>query len=252
MPGPQPWSSLEGVPVVAHDPVADSTDVEQRLRELLHDPGWSLPAWPDPAVRVAGAARRQRIRTASLAAIASAAVAVMALSAFRPGAVSGPPASAYALPAVGAGGFPASIYPAADRSAALRLSGQCPDPAGLELTPPAVMRAQTAAVVEGLGTSFRSDLASSDRAYWPQIRASWRSGAHPASGPARVLYSGALESRPAQIATPGLARAVRTACGNPTARNTWLIVTGQADKPAEQTDYLLLDRSGRVLVWDIR
>jgi hypothetical protein len=244
------------VPVVAHDPVTDSTEVEQRLRELLHDPGWSLPAWPDPAARVARAARRQRIRTASLAAIASAAVVVLALSAFRPGQGAGPPASAttgaYALPAVGAAGFPASIYPAADRSTALRRSGQCPDPAGLELTLPAVMRAQTAAVVEGLGTSFRSDLASSDRAYWPHIRASWRSGTHPESGSARVLYSGALESRPAQIATPGLARAVRTACGNPTARDTWLIVTGQPDKPAEQTDYLLLDRSGRVLVWDIR
>jgi hypothetical protein len=26
----------------------------------------------------------------------------------------------------------------------------------------------------------------------------------------------------------------------------------QADRPTEQADYLLLDRSGRVLVWDIR
>jgi hypothetical protein len=241
---------------VAHDPVVDSTEMEWRLREMLRDPGWVLPAWPDPEARVARAARRQRIRTASFAAIASAAVIVMALSAFRPGQVAAPPASAttgaYALPAVGTAGFPASIYPPADRSPALRPAGQCPDPAGLELTLPAVMRAQTAAVVEGLGTSFRSDLASSDRAYWPQLRASWRSGAHRASGPVRVLYSGALESRPAQIATPGLARTVRTACGNPTARKTWLIVTGQADRPAEQADYLLLDRSGRVLVWDIR
>jgi hypothetical protein len=252
------------VAVVAHDPVVesavvDSTEIEQRLRGMLRDPGWSLPAWPDPQARVARAVRRQRIRTAGSAAIGSAAVAavtVMALSAFQPGQAPAPTAgattAAYALPAVGAAGFPATIYPSADRSAGPRPSGQCPDPAGLELKSPAVMSAQTAAVVEGLGTSFRSDLASSDRAYWPQIRARWRSGTHQASGPARVLYSGSLVSSPAQIATPGLARAVRTACGYRTAGDTWLIVTGQADKPAEQAEYLLLDRQGHVLVWDVR
>ncbi len=244
---------------MAHDPVADSTETEQRLRELLRDPGWSLPAWPDPQARVARAARRQRIRTASSAAIASAAVTaviVMAYSAFQPGQAAGHSAgattAAYALPAVGAAGFPAAIYPSADRSTGLRSSGQCPDPAGLELTSSAVMSAQTAAVVEGLGTSFRSDLASSDRAYWPQVRASWRSGTHRASGSVRVRYSGSLESGPAQIVTPGLARAVRTACGDLTARDTWLIVTRPEGRPAEQAEYLLLDRQGRVLVWDVR
>jgi hypothetical protein len=244
----------------AHDPVvaSASTATEQRLRDMLHDPGWSLPAWSDPRARVARAARRQRIRAASSAAIASAAAAaviVTALSAFQGQTVvsrAGATTAAYALPAVGAAGFPASIYPSPERLAARRPSAKCPDPARLELRSPTVMRAQTLAVIGNLDTSFRSGLVSSDRAYWPQLRSDWRSGSRPAGGDNNVLYSGPLESRTAQLVTPGLGRAVRIDCGSQTASRTWLMVTGTAGKPATQNDYLLLDRQGRVLVWDVR
>lgn len=58
----------------------DDADLESRLRELLHDPGWSLRPRADVQARIRRAARRQRMRMASFAAgtgvIAAAAVAV--------------------------------------------------------------------------------------------------------------------------------------------------------------------------------
>jgi hypothetical protein len=57
----------------------DETAAE-RLRELLGDPRWSLPPWPDAEERVRKAARRQRRRvigaTTGLTATAAAAIAV--------------------------------------------------------------------------------------------------------------------------------------------------------------------------------
>jgi YVTN family beta-propeller protein len=49
---------------------------EARLRELLRDPGWSLPAGPDPEQRVRRAARRQRLRLTVMAGVAVAVIAV--------------------------------------------------------------------------------------------------------------------------------------------------------------------------------
>ena len=58
----------------------DDATLENRLRELLRDPGWSLWPRPDAVVRIRRAARRQRVRMASLTgatcAIAAAAVGV--------------------------------------------------------------------------------------------------------------------------------------------------------------------------------
>jgi hypothetical protein len=72
----------------------DDNSPEGRLRELLLDPGWSLPPWPDAQARIRRAARRQRVRAAGLAActgaIAAAAVAVpLALSGGSPGTTPG-------------------------------------------------------------------------------------------------------------------------------------------------------------------
>ena len=54
-------------------------EAENRLRELLHDPRWSLPSWPDAEARVRNAARRQRLRAARVTAVAGiAAVAAIA------------------------------------------------------------------------------------------------------------------------------------------------------------------------------
>jgi hypothetical protein len=105
----------------------DST--EGRLRELLDDPGWSLPPWPDAQARIRRAARRQRIRTAGLAActgaIAAAAVAVpLALSGGGPGTAPG------RVPAAPATASRASATPSARDSVATVLM---PDVTGLTL-----------------------------------------------------------------------------------------------------------------------
>jgi hypothetical protein len=56
-------------------------DDEEELRELFGDPGWWLPTPPDAMIRIRRAARRQRLRAATMAACA---VVVIA------GAVAGP------------------------------------------------------------------------------------------------------------------------------------------------------------------
>jgi len=236
--------------------VAHDTEMEERLRELLTDPGWSLPSWPDPQHRVRIAARRQRIRAASAAATATAvtaAVVIATLSGFRSGPVRPGSTDArsvgYALPAVGAAGFPASIYPAAFREPALGRIGWCPNLSGLE-RPPASMRAQTMAVVGQLGSGFRPDLRRTDRAYWPQVQSGWRSGAPPASAAAPVLYSGPLESPRTAPESAELSRAVRISCGSRTATDTWLVMTGSRGKVGHPSEYLLLDRRGHLLVWN--
>jgi len=74
--------------------MGDDDSAEGRLRELLLDPGWSLPPWPDAQARIRRAARRQRVRAAGVAActgaIAAVAVAVpLALSGGGPGTAAG-------------------------------------------------------------------------------------------------------------------------------------------------------------------
>jgi hypothetical protein len=229
---------------------------EDRLRELLRDPGWSLPAWPDAQARVRTVARRQRIRLAAAAIGTTAAVAVIfaSVTGFSSAPAVGPgqpgkTLAAFTLPAVGARGFPAGIYPLAESAVVTGLVSHCPDPAGLAPAGSAV-RARTIAVVDDLGQSFRSDLRLSDRAYWPQAQAGWRAGTAGASGARQVLYSGPLETRHPESGTPDLGRSVRTACGNRIARDSWLIVTGQADEPGQRSEFLLLDRRGHVLLWN--
>jgi hypothetical protein len=229
--------------------MAHDTEAEDRIRELMGDPGWSLPAWPDPRARIRRTARRQRLRVTSATAGATAvtaAVIVAALPASQPAPAATP--AAYALPAVGAAGFPVALYPADSRQPAIRPAGRCPNPAGVEL-PSAGIRTRTVAVITSLGTSFRSDLRSSDRAYWPQVQARWRSAAARASGPARVTFAGPLSQAGAAAGISSLARAVRISCGTLIARDSWLVVTRQAASRGGQTAYLLLDRGGQVLVW---
>ncbi len=60
-------------------------DLEQRLREALHDPGWDLPPWPDPETRIRAALRRRRrtIAAAALAVVVAAGLVVVWLFAGR-------------------------------------------------------------------------------------------------------------------------------------------------------------------------
>jgi hypothetical protein len=63
---------------------------ENRLRELLRDPRWSLPSWPDAEARIRKAARRQRFRVVGVAAGAGiAAITAIAVPLTLPGTVPG-------------------------------------------------------------------------------------------------------------------------------------------------------------------
>ncbi|HEY3977301.1 MAG TPA: hypothetical protein VGM79_08525 [Streptosporangiaceae bacterium] len=58
----------------------DDSTTEARLRELFREQEWSLPPWPDAALRVRRAARRQRVRSALAATGAGAVIIAIALS----------------------------------------------------------------------------------------------------------------------------------------------------------------------------
>jgi hypothetical protein len=249
--------------------VPGDDEVEHRLRELLHDPGWSLPSRPDALSRVRKAARRQRLRAAGLTtgagAVTAALVVLLALLAgnrlgLSPAVNPGQPEPqlAHALPPVGADGFPADIYPAphgvAQGSKVHSLGlGLCPSAAGVQPAGPGAAAAALR-VIENVGRSFRSDLSLSDRSFWPAIESRWQPGRvrvlHPpaVAGPP-VLFSGPLESYDQAFGPPDLATAIQVGCGSRIASDTWMIVTGAVGQPARQREFLLLDRHGRMLLW---
>jgi len=241
---------------------------EDQLRQLLHDPGWSLPAWPDAPARVRRAARRQRLTVASLCAVlaviitTAAVVPVALMGRVSRGVTQGPvrspvpktvppgPAHQTTFPPVGTAGFPASIYPAATKpratAGALTL---CPDPAGLEAPGPATPAAAIF-VLRRLSKGLTSDLHLSDRAAWPLLVTIWQSGGFPllAQIQASVRYSGPLQ--PNGSVPAGLRQAIVAGCGTGVARATWVIVYGPPERPALDTVILFLTRRGHMLFYN--
>jgi hypothetical protein len=236
---------------------------EDRLRELMHDPGWSLPPWRNAEHRIRRAARRQRaviIGAGAAAALGLAGVVLAASPLLRTGSAPvaiptpshgtqlttkprpSPSASRSRLtPPVGATGFPAAIYPAAVRTrhhaSTLPL---CPAPAGLEPPGPATPAAATA-VLRKLSGSFHVDLRASDRSAWPFLASRWQAGGirlftRAASSAPR--YSGPLP--------PGasLTRAVLIACGRQVATATWEIIT-------RNSRILFVTRRGHMLFYSL-
>jgi len=226
--------------------------LEDRLRELLRDPGWSLPAWPDAEARVRRRARRQRIRAATAgAAVAGIVAAVVAtVTGFQSPGVLGPHTPAIALPAPGAAGFPLSIYPPALPGLAGGRLTRCPDPDGLAAASPADRTRATAVVASLDAATFSTDLRLSDRAYWPQEQADRSAGAAAVRPGGRVLFSGPLTSSTAAAQAGALSRAVSISCGARAARDTWLVITSAPGRPGGQSEFLLLDRRGHLLVWN--
>lgn len=246
--------------------MASDDDAETRLREILHDPRWSLLPRPDAPQRIRRAARRQRIRAgggvAVVAVIVAAAIAVPlsllggggAARGIAPASSASPsrhaePHPAFTLPPVGATGFPVSIYPPPPSSKELNLVGQCPSASGLQQPGPGTAAAALR-VVQDLGRSFQSDLRLSDRVYWPQVLANWKAGTGTASGPVNVLYSGPLESYHQAFGPPDMASTILSGCGSQVAGDTWMIVTGKKNLPGLQGEFLMLDRRGHMLLWN--
>jgi hypothetical protein len=156
-----------------------------------------------------------------------------------------------ALPAVGAPGFPASIYPAPLRHPVVNSLGYCPAPAGLEPFTPA--SAPTAlSVTRKLGRSFTGDLRLTDRTFWPVIARGWQPGGtrvFPSIRPQPTLYSGPLESYHQSEGPPDFTKLIAAGCGTRLARSTWMIVQGPRRNPAIQGEFLFLNRHGHVLLY---
>ena len=259
---------------------------EDRVRELLQDPRWSLPVWPDVQARARRAARRQRLTAASVgAAVAAfvttaAVIPVVLLGRLSPGgadAASGgvPVAGAFQTPAVGAAGFDAAVYPAAVKVAAPKgMTTLCPDPAGLQAFGPRVAagpltvlrklaQVQVLASVKGAAPvppvtgppraaiiAVRQSLTGlllSDRAFWPQLPR-WSTVLIQAAR-VPVIYSGPLRSYQKAHAPPGRARVADFSCGSRVAMDTWVVVSGRPASPATEAETFFLNRRGHVLLY---
>jgi hypothetical protein len=253
---------------------------ENRLRELLRDPRWSLAPWPDAHSRVRRAARRQRrAAAAGGAAVVIIVVAASALLAVLPsspskvsaghppggaGRTSHPePSRSSPLPAsvtptglpstppVGSAAFPASIYPAPKRprtaTGALTL---CPDPAGLE--DPGPYTAAAARTVLGLlGRGLPADLRVSDRSAWPFLASSGKLRDSTLLTFARtpVRFAGPLQA--GRGVPADLRRAVAAGCGTRVARATWVLSFGLTRRPALNADMLFVTRRGHMLFYGL-
>jgi hypothetical protein len=223
---------------------------EDRLRELLRDPGWSLPAWPDAQARVRRAARRQRMGLARLGAAVTAVVTTAAVVPIMlnvsPGTdfsftMNGASAAGpLALPAVGVAAFTASIYPPAVRArATTSWLPLCPSATGLQaqrqdgamavasqavlrqLAVPPVSTVTVAQQREGVAgpltarsqqQTFVSDLRLSDRALWPRLASTWGSG----SGISEMAQAARMLS----VLYSGPLRAYHPAGGRPSLADT--------------------------------
>ena len=257
------------------------TNDEDRLRELLGDPRWSLAPWPDADSRVRRAARRQRrvVAAAGAVAVVIAALAGYALSATlrgSPGREAASPPSARAgrtshpapshssrspksvpptglpsTPPVGSPAFPASIYPAPEPPR-LATSGLtlCPNPAGLE-DPGPYTAAAARTVRRLLSRRLARDLRISDRSAWPYLASSWKLGGSTLLTITRtpVRFAGPLQA--ATGVPAGLRRAVTAGCGARVARATWVVSVQPARTPAHLADMLFVTRRGHMLFYGV-
>jgi hypothetical protein len=255
---------------------------EDRLRELLRDPRWSLAPWPDAHSRVRRAARRQRRATAGAAGAAAVVITIVAASALlavlpssplrvsagqhpagagrtshpEPSRPSTHPASVTptelpSTPPVGSAAFPISIYPAPKRprTAAADLT-LCPDPAGLEDPGPYTAGAART-VLSLLGRGLASDRRVSDRSAWPFLASSRNLGGIALLTVARtsVLFAGPLQA--ARGVPAGLRGAVAAGCGTRVARATWVVSLRLTRRPALHADMLFVTRRGHMLFYGV-
>jgi hypothetical protein len=253
---------------------------EDRLRELLRDPRWSLSPWPDAQSRVRRAAKRQRRAAAGVAGVV--AVVVAAAAAFTlvvvlgsspaklPGrqpalagsssraapASSSPsvavkPTALPSTPAIGSAAFPASIYPAPKRprmtTGTLAL---CPDPAGLE-DPGPYTAAAARTVLGALGRGLTGDLRVSDRSAWPFLAEKGKLSDSTLLTYARtpVRFAGPLQA--GRGVPAHLRRAVAAGCGTRVARATWILSFRLGREPALQVVMLFVTRRGHMLFYGL-
>jgi hypothetical protein len=159
-----------------------------------------------------------------------------------------PPTTAVPLPALGAPGFPNSIYPAPLPSATVAL-GACPNPAGLE---PFDQQTQAAALrlLRTLApNSLIAVLQQTDRSWWPNVAT--RSPQVPTGTTATELIS----AEPASQSPYSIL--VKSACGAQLLQDSLAVVVGPPGSNSPGPAYcdacratvFFLNRSGHPLVY---
>jgi hypothetical protein len=160
-----------------------------------------------------------------------------------------PGASPLSVPAVGARGFPTTLYP---RSRMGRPGAVARCPAAAQVQPAEQLHADAAvALVRRLHTrSLSADLHHADRAYWPSLLAGWRHNAKP-SPPyrGRILLAGPLALLHGLGVPSELTGWVRTSCGRAVADASFVVVTGPRRSPALQVASVIVNRGGRPLLY---
>ena len=185
--------------------------------------------------------RRGLIGTTTLAGLLLVVVALLSMAASAPGR-----AAARKHHGRGRSG---AFYPAAlpSRGGAL---GACPSPSGLR-RPDALVEAQArvAAILYGR-VSLATDIANSDRAWRPQVRAMWSyDSGKPLAAETRVVRS----ETPAGAS--GYRIIVRRSCGAPLIRRSIVVTVapatpvGQSPCEACAEHVFFLDRRGRALIY---
>ncbi|HEY2577382.1 MAG TPA: hypothetical protein VGI74_13840 [Streptosporangiaceae bacterium] len=248
---------------------------EDRLRQLLRDDAWSLPAWPDAGVRVRRTARRQRMATASASVAACALVAAAVVLPLRlaGGPAPGDPAAAgsrpaasqpatptpstppqsYTLPPVNAPGYPADIYPPPQLRLLSGTLSYCPSGSNVRPFSQASSE-QATGVLTALGHSLDGDLRLTDRAFWPALIKEWLGGGGTglslSTTSGQMLYTGPLVNYQSLNGPPGLYGLIAVGCGSWLAQSTWLIVAGpDGSSPAALNELLFINRGGHVLLY---
>lgn len=144
------------------------------------------------------------------------------------------------LPAVGAAGFPAALYPEPLPAPAGGQVGACPSPTRLEAFD-AAARAAAIETAKRIDSDFYQGLRSSDRAWWrglytDQINAAYQIGRHAVAG---------VERAGDDICAP----AVRAACGAALLRRSLVVVIGRSAYSFQVSHLYVLDRDRHALLY---
>jgi hypothetical protein len=142
------------------------------------------------------------------------------------------------LPAVGARGFPMSLYPAPRKSATSTFSS-CPSSAGLEaFTPSSINDAKTIAT-HYQSSQYASDLAVTDRSWWEPAFVAFQSA---------VLGIHSMTREEPAEQTAG-ATAIGSACGDSLVRDSIAVSIGRSAYSDATGVLYLLDRAGHPMVY---
>jgi sugar lactone lactonase YvrE len=143
------------------------------------------------------------------------------------------------LPSLGASGFPVSLYPASRKSNTSAFPS-CPSAVGLEPFTHAAVADALMIASKYQSSQFASDLADSDRSWWPQAFAEYKNadlGVH------SVRRWESAEQTP-------IGEAIGRACGQRVVRDSIEVSIGRSGFSDAIGSLYLLDRNGHPMVYD--